>query len=83
MLKTIQMTLDETLLAEVDEVVAEMDTTRSAFIRNLIDHALKAHRLRELRRLDEEGYRLIPQDDEEVEEWASVQEWGDEWNVAK
>ena len=83
MLKTIQMTIDAGMLEEVDDVVAQLDITRSAFIRDALGTALKSYRLRELRRLDEEGYRLFPQDDEEVEEWAGVQEWGDEWNVAK
>jgi len=83
MLKTIQMTIDASMLEEVDDVVAQLDITRSAFIRDALGTALKSYRLRELRRLDEEGYRLFPQDDEEVEEWAGVQEWGDEWNVAK
>lgn len=83
MLKTIQMTIDSSMLEEVDDVVAQLDVTRSAFIRDALGTALKAYRLRELRRLDEEGYRLIPQDDEEVEEWADVQDWGDEWNVEK
>jgi metal-responsive CopG/Arc/MetJ family transcriptional regulator len=83
MLKTIQMTIDSTMLEEVDDVVARLDVTRSAFIRDALDTALKAYRLRELRRLDEEGYRLIPQEVEEVEAWAGVQDWGDEWNGAK
>lgn len=83
MLKTIQMTIDEAMLTEVDVVVAELDMTRSAFIRNALDHALKAHRLNELRRLDEEGYRLFPPRDDEFEGWDGVREWGDEWNEAK
>ncbi len=83
MLKTIQITIDSSMLEEVDDVVAQLDVTRSAFIRDALGTTLKAYRLRELRRLDEEGYRLIPQDDEEVEEWVGVQDWGDEWNVAK
>jgi metal-responsive CopG/Arc/MetJ family transcriptional regulator len=83
MLKTIQMTIDSSMLEEVDDIVAQLDVTRSAFIRDALGAALKAYRLRELRRLDEEGYRLIPQDVEEVEEWAGVQDWGDEWNVGK
>ena len=83
MLRTIQMTIDSTMLEEVDGVVAELDITRSAFIRDALGTALKAYRLRELRRLDEEGYRLVPPQDEEVEEWAEAQDWGDEWSVAK
>lgn len=83
MLKAIQMTIDEVMLEQVDDVVTQLDISRSAFIRNAVDSALKSYRLRELKRLDEEGYRLIPPRDEEIEEWVGVQDWGDEWNVAK
>ena len=83
MLKTIQMTLDESLLEQVDELVDELDITRSAFIRELLERELKARHWRELERLDEEGYRQFPPDDSEVEVWLDVQAWGDEWNVAK
>ena len=31
MVKTIQMTIDEPLLSEVDRVIQSLDTTRSAF----------------------------------------------------
>lgn len=83
MLKTIQMTIDEQLLEEVDDLVKDLDTTRSAFIRELLEKALEAHHWRELERLDEEGYRKFPPDDEEVEIWFGIQDWGDEWNGAK
>lgn len=83
MLKTIQMTIDEAMLTEVDVVVAELDTTRSAFIREAVERALKEYHWRELERLDEEGYRQFPPDDSEVEVWLGVQAWGDEWNAAK
>ncbi|CUS03997.2 conserved protein of unknown function [Candidatus Promineifilum breve] len=82
-LKTIQVTLDEGLLEQVDELVAELDTTRSAFIRELLERELWARRWRELERQDAEGYRLLPPDDEEVEAWLGIQDWGDEWNTAK
>lgn len=83
MIKTIQMTLDEGLLEQVDELVDELDTTRSALIRELLERELKARRWRELERLDAEGYRLFPPDDKEVEIWLGVQDWGDEWNAEK
>jgi metal-responsive CopG/Arc/MetJ family transcriptional regulator len=83
MLKTIQMTLDRDLLEQVDELVGELDTTRSAFIRELLERELRTRHWRELERLDEEGYRLFPPDDEEVEIWLGVQDWGDGWNVEK
>lgn len=83
MLKTIQMTIDVGLLERVDHVVEVLDTTRSAFIREAVERALEAYHWRELERMDEEGYRQFPPDDGEVEVWLGVQEWGDEWNVAK
>lgn len=83
MLKTIQMTMDESLLERVDSVVEVLDTTRSAFIREAVEQALKEYHWRELERQDEEGYRRFPPDDSEVEIWLGVQAWGDEWNVAK
>jgi len=82
-MKTIQMTIDEELLERVDELVEELDTTRSAYIRELLEKALEAHHWRELERLDEEGYRKSPLDDQEVEVWLAAQDWGDEWNAAK
>ena len=83
MMKTIQMTIDETLLERVDELVEELDTNRSALIRELLERALAAHHRRELERLDEKGYQRFPSEAEEVELWLGVQDWGDEWNVAK
>ncbi len=83
MLKTIQMTMDEILLDRVDSMVEVLDTTRSAFIREAVERALKEYHWRELERLDEEGYRQFPPDDSEVEIWLGVQAWGDEWNAAK
>lgn len=83
MLKTIQMTLDEGLLEKVDDLVSELATSRSAFIRELLERELKARHWRELERQDEEGYRLLPPDYEEVESWLGIQDWGEEWNVEK
>ena len=83
MMKTIQMTIDETLLERVDELVEELAISRSAYIRELIEKALEAHHWRELERLDEEGYRKLPPDDKEVEMWLGVQDWGDEWNAVR
>lgn len=83
MMKTIQMTLDETLLERIDNMVDVLDTTRSAFIREAVEKALREYHWRELERLDEEGYRLFPQEDSEIEPWLKIQDWGDEWNVEK
>ena len=48
MIKTIQMTIDDTLLSQVDQVVAQLETSRSAFIRQALVQALQQWRIREL-----------------------------------
>lgn len=83
MLKTINITLDASLLEQVDQLVDELDTTRSAFIRELLERELRARHWRELERLDAEGYRLFPPDDKEVEVWEGILDWGDERDAAK
>ena len=47
-MKTIQMTVDIPLLAELDQVVQSMHTTRSAFIREALQLALRQYRVRQL-----------------------------------
>ena len=59
-MKTIQMTIDEPLLEQVDETVEELQTTRSAFIREALEQALRAYRVRHLEERDEAGYRAVP-----------------------
>jgi metal-responsive CopG/Arc/MetJ family transcriptional regulator len=81
--KTIQMTLDDTLLSQIDETVQEMNMTRSAFIRNALVEALRRYRIRQLEEQEAAAYARISQSIEEVEIWAEIQEWGDEWNVDK
>lgn len=59
-MKTIQMAIDEELLAEVDRVSAELQTTRSAFIRSALHAALRQHRIRALERQQAAGYAQHP-----------------------
>ena len=60
MLKTIQMTIDDRLLGEVDEAARELETSRSAFMREAVRLALRQHRIAELERLHAEGYARQP-----------------------
>jgi metal-responsive CopG/Arc/MetJ family transcriptional regulator len=59
-MKTILMTIDEDLLADVDRVIAELRTTRSAFIRSALSLALRQHRVQLLERRHAEGYARGP-----------------------
>ena len=76
-MKTIQMTIDENLLADVDRAVDEMGTNRSLFIRNALQSALRQHAVEKLEERHAAGYTEQPPADDEVVEWASEQLWGE------
>ena len=80
-MKTIQMTIDEALLEQVDETVAGLQTTRSAFIRLALEEALRQYQVRLLQERDEAGYTAVPAST--TDDWTSEQVWGDEWNEEK
>ena len=77
MMKTIQMTIDEKLLADVDRAVDEMGTNRSLFIRKALQSALRQHAIEKLEARHAAGYAQQPSEDEEVAEWLSEQLWGE------
>lgn len=77
MTKTIQMTLDETLLERIDVAVAEIGTSRSAFIRNAVEMALKPLRIHRLEAQQIAGYKAQPVSEEEITEWDSSRVWGE------
>ena len=82
-MKTIQMTIDETLLQQVDQTVAGLNTTRSAFIRLALEQALQQYQVRRLQEKDEAGYTAVPASAPDSDEWMTEQVWGDEWNEEK
>ena len=60
MMKTIQVTNDEALLAEIDRVIQDLNTTRSAFVHDVLQLALRRHRVEGLERRHAEGYAKHP-----------------------
>jgi metal-responsive CopG/Arc/MetJ family transcriptional regulator len=46
LMKIIHMPIDEALLIEADRVILELHTTRSAFIREALEAALRQHAIR-------------------------------------
>jgi metal-responsive CopG/Arc/MetJ family transcriptional regulator len=64
-LKTVQMTIEDTLLEDVDQLIDELGTTRSAFIRNALQAALKKHRKKLLERKHAEGYKNLEDQDDD------------------
>ena len=78
MTKTIQMTLDESLLENVDLAVQELETTRSAFIRNALEEALRVLEIHKLEAQHAQGYAEQPVLPNEFDGWEDEQVWGDE-----
>lgn len=74
-MKTVQMTLDENLLASVDKVAKHLGTTRSAFTRQALKTALREIRTNELERKHREGYKRKPVKRGEFEDWEAEQVW--------
>ena len=77
-MKTIQMTIDEPLLTEVDRTIAELHTTRSAFIRGALEAALRQHDIRKQEYQHAHGYAQYPITPDEFEVWTDEQHWGAE-----
>lgn len=76
-MKTIQMTIDESLLTAVDRLIADLNTTRSAFIREALIHALQRYRITQLEQKHAEGYARHPVEPGEFDAWGTEQVWGE------
>jgi metal-responsive CopG/Arc/MetJ family transcriptional regulator len=76
-MKTIQMTLDDELVAVVDQVVKKLKTTRSAFARKALRSAVKQVNNNLLEKKHKKGYTQHPVDNKEFSVGESEQEWGD------
>ena len=77
-MRTIQMTLDDDLVKEVDRVSKQLHTNRSAFTRKALRDALARHNLKQLERKHRQGYERQPVTADEFSVWETEQDWGDE-----
>ncbi len=76
-MKTVQMTLDNQLVAEVDAAAEKLGTTRSAFTRDALRTAMTRLKLRELEAKHRAGYKKKPPRKGEFSGWESQQAWGE------
>ncbi len=76
-MKTVQMTLDEALVREIDQVVKKLGTTRSAFARDALRAALVQIRCREMERKHRQGYARQPVKPGEFGDWEDEQVWAE------
>jgi metal-responsive CopG/Arc/MetJ family transcriptional regulator len=77
-MRTVQMTLDEKLVADVDKAAKRLKTSRSAFTRDALRDALGKLRTKDLERQHRDGYTRKPVRRGEFDAWESVQDWGEE-----
>ena len=74
-MKTVEMTLEDDLLEEVDRTAAALGTSRSDFTREALRSALDGVRTRELERRHREGYEKFPPQPGEFDVWEAEQVW--------
>ena len=76
-MRTIQMTLDDELVEDVDRIVRKLRTTRSAFTRQALKEAVRQVNITMLEKKHKKGYERHPAGKTEFSVWESEQEWGD------
>ncbi|NLH43751.1 MAG: ribbon-helix-helix protein, CopG family [Planctomycetes bacterium] len=76
-MRTVQMTLDEELLASVDKAAKKLKTTRSGFTRKALREALDRLTTAELEEKHRRGYEQKPVRKGEFDVWEREQAWGD------
>lgn len=73
--RTVQITIDDELLQVVDETVSEMNTNRSAFIREALQLALKRIQILRMEKQHAAGYARYPVTPGEFDGWETEQVW--------
>ncbi len=71
------MTLDDELIEEVDKIVRELETTRSAFTRAALRKAITNIHADRLESKHRRGYEIHPVSKDEFNMWEEEQDWGD------
>ena len=74
-MRTVQMTLDDALVQEIDHVVKQLGTTRSAFARDALRAALAQVRRKAMEQKHREGYARRPVTPGEFSDWEDEQVW--------
>jgi metal-responsive CopG/Arc/MetJ family transcriptional regulator len=74
-MRTVQMTLEEDLVAKVDRAARKLGTTRSGFTRQALREALRRMDVRRLENKHRRGYTAKPVQSGEFDVWESEQVW--------
>jgi antitoxin component of RelBE/YafQ-DinJ toxin-antitoxin module len=74
-METIQLSIDESLLAEVQQATAALQITPSDFMKVALERALRQREIIGMELRDAKAYADNPQRAEEIAEWESEQYW--------
>ena len=74
-METIQLTVDESLLAEVDRATRQLSMTRAAFVRVALELALRNQKTIAQEQQHAQGYTRHPVKPDEFDECNSGQVW--------
>ncbi len=74
-MRTVQMTLDEELVARVDRAAKKLGTSRSAFTRRALQDALRRLQQLQLEAKHRRGYAKKPVRRGEFDAWETEQAW--------
>ena len=74
-MRTVQMTIEPKLVAEVDRLARRLGVTRSAFTRRALRAEIERLRVEDLERRHADGYRRKPIRRGELDAWTSEQIW--------
>ena len=74
-METIQLTIDESLLAQVQQATTALHMSPSDFMKVALERALQQQEIIAKERRDAQGYAQYPQASPEVEEWQDEQHW--------
>ena len=77
-MQTVQMTLDEDLIKNVDRIAKKLHTSRSAFTRKALSEALIRYNQEQQECQHRQGYEQRPVATNEFSVWETEQDWGDQ-----
>lgn len=73
-METIQLSIEESLMAEVQQATNALQMTPSDFIKVALERAVQQREIIAKERRDAQGYEEHPQQPEEIEEWLDEQQ---------
>jgi metal-responsive CopG/Arc/MetJ family transcriptional regulator len=76
-METIELTIDESLLAEVDRATQQLSMTRADFARIALELALRNQKTIALEQQHAQGYAHNPVKPDEFDDWESEQVWSE------